>query len=87
MKAHVLICLALLPITASAIEPGPSSKYQAETERWMALQVDGRAASPTPQKATAAERDQALKRWLDYTYPIPEQFKAESAGTTKGGGG
>ena len=56
MKAHYLVCLALLPLSASAIEPGPSSPQQAQTEKWLTLQVNGDAASQTPQKTTPAER-------------------------------
>lgn len=44
-----LACLAL-PLLASAIEAGPSSPRQAETENWMALQLSGRAASANPRK-------------------------------------
>lgn len=86
MKAHYLIGLALLPLSALAIEPGPSSPYQAETENWMALQIDGRSASVTPQRTTPAEREQALQRWLDSNkHPIPEFFESKSGGSFKGG--
>jgi hypothetical protein len=79
MKAHYVVCLALLPLSASAIPPGPSSPQQAETENWMALQVNGRAASPTPQSTTPAEKEQALQRWLDsHKHPIPEFFETKS---------
>ena len=45
----------------------------------MALQVDGRAASPTPQSTTPAEKEQALQRWLDsHKHPIPEFFETKS---------
>ncbi|PRA30645.1 DUF3613 domain-containing protein [Pseudomonas poae] len=88
MKAYYVICLALLPLAASAIEPGPSSPQQAETENWMALQLNGRAASSNPQKTSAAEREQALKRWLDSNkYPIPEYYKSESGSGSGSGGG
>lgn len=86
MKAHYLIGLALLPLSALALEPGPSSPQQAETENWLALQVNGRAASTTPQRTTPAEREQALQRWLDSNkYPIPEFFESESGGSSQGG--
>jgi len=86
MKAHYLVGLALLPLTALAIEPGPSSPQQAETENWLAVQVDGRAASPTPQRTTPAEREQALQRWLDtHKHPIPEFFESQSGGSSNGG--
>ncbi|WP_025857613.1 DUF3613 domain-containing protein [Pseudomonas sp. CHM02] len=86
MKAHYLIGLALLPLSALALEPGPSSPQQAETENWLALQVNGRAASATPQRTTPAEREQALQRWLDSNkHPIPEFFETESGGSSKSG--
>ena len=86
MKVHYLVGLALLPLSALAIEPGPSSAQQAETENWMALQINGRAASPTPQRTTPAEREQALQRWLDsHKHPIPEFFESPSGGSSKGG--
>ena len=86
MKTHYLIGLALLPLSALAIEPGPSSPQQAETENWLALQVNGRAASATPQKTTPAEREQALKRWLDSNkYPIPEFFDQKVGGASSSG--
>lgn len=80
-----LACLAL-PLLASAIEAGPSSPRQAETENWMALQLSGRAASANPQKTTPAEREQALKRWLDSNkHPIPEFFDQKIGGTAQSG--
>ncbi|MDQ0650918.1 DUF3613 domain-containing protein [Pseudomonas cedrina] len=88
MKAHYLVGLALLPLSALAIEPGPSSAQQAETENWLALQIEGRAASPTPQRTTPAEREQALQRWLDSNkHPIPEFFDQDVGGASAGGGG
>ena len=87
MKIHYLASLALLalPYAASAIEAGPSSPQQAETENWMALQLSGRAASANPQKTTPAEREQALKRWLDSNkHPIPEFFDQKVGGTAQG---
>ncbi len=88
MKAHYLVGLALLPLSALALEPGPSSPQQAETENSLALQIDGRAASPTPQKTTPAEREQALQRWLDSNkHPIPEFFETQGGGASAGGAG
>lgn len=84
MKAHYLIALVLLPLSAAAIDPGPSSPQQAETENWLALQVNGRAASPTPQSTTPIEREQALQRWLDSNkHPIPEFFESASGGASQ----
>ncbi|KTC63998.1 hypothetical protein AO262_18510, partial [Pseudomonas fluorescens ABAC62] len=76
MNIHYALCLVLLPLTASAIEPGPSSPQQAETENWLALQVNGYAASANPQKSTPAERELAFQRWLEsHKHPIPEFFE------------
>lgn len=87
MKAHYLVCLALLPLSASAIEPGTSSPQQAQTEKWLTLQVNGDAASQTPQKTTPAEREHALQRWLDSNkHPIPEFFEQKAGGNASGGG-
>lgn len=86
MKFHYFASLALLPLMAQAIEPGPSSPQQAETENWMTLQLSGRAASTIPQKVSPTERDQALKRWLDSNkHPIPEFFDQDTGGKSGGG--
>ncbi|NMX94628.1 MULTISPECIES: DUF3613 domain-containing protein [unclassified Pseudomonas] len=82
MKFHYLASLTLLvlPLTALAIEPGPSSKAQQETENWLGLQVSGQAASPTVQRATPTERELAMQRWLESKrYAIPEKFGEDSA--------
>ena len=86
MKAHYLVFLGLLPLVACAIEPGPSSPQQAETEQWLTLQVSGQAASPTPQTGSPAEREQALQRWLDSNkHPIPEFFEQGADSASSGG--
>jgi len=87
MKTSYLASLAMLvlPFSAMAIEPGPSSPQQALTEQWLTLQVTGSAASQTPQKASEAERDKAHQRLLDsYKYPIPEYFDQKVGGKTQG---
>lgn len=84
MKFHYLASLTLLalPFAALAIEPGPSSLQQKETENWMSLQLTGQAASPIPQKTTSAEREQALQRWLDSNkHSIPEFFDQKVGGS------
>ncbi|MDD0988465.1 DUF3613 domain-containing protein [Pseudomonas shahriarae] len=88
MKFHYLASLTLLalPLTAMAIEPGPSSKAQQETENWLGLQVNGQAASPTVQRATPAERELAMQRLLESKrYAIPEKFGEGSEGGSSGG--
>lgn len=78
------LLLLLMPLAAQAIEPGPSSRYQQETENWLQVQVSGKAQSMTPQVATPAERELSLQRWLDsYKHPIPEYYKQDEGGKTK----
>ena len=81
---RVGVLLAVLPLSAVAIEPGPASQYQQETENWLQLQVSGKVQSPVRQVATAAERERSLQRWLDsYTHPIPECYKQKEGGSAK----
>jgi hypothetical protein len=89
MKLTLLAALlsASVPLTALAIEPGPSSPQQKQTEGWLQLQVSGERASAKVQKATPAERDLALQRLLEsYKFPIPEYYDQKQGGTTPGGG-
>lgn len=86
MKQNILSCLGLLllPLAAQAIEPGPSSPQQQETEAWLLLQSRGLAASPIRQTAAASERDLSLQRWLEsYKHPIPPFYKEYSGGQRK----
>lgn len=87
MKIRYLAGLTVLalPLSVMAIEPGPSSPQQADTENWLTLQSSGSAASSTAQKATAAERDLAAQRWLEsFKHPIPEFFEQKVGGQTGG---
>ncbi|MCS3420781.1 hypothetical protein M2399_006103 [Pseudomonas sp. BIGb0450] len=89
MKLTLLAALlsASVPLTALAIEPGPSSPQQKQTEGWLQMQVSGERASAKVQKATPAERDLALQRLLEsYKYPIPEYYDQKQGGTAPGGG-
>ncbi|WP_249678012.1 DUF3613 domain-containing protein [Pseudomonas abieticivorans] len=73
--------LLLLSAGAWAIEPGPSSKPQQGTEQWLQLQSSQRAASRTPQAATATERELAMQRWLEsYQHKIPDFFDQAKSG-------
>lgn len=86
MKCSVRLglLLAVMPLSALAIQPGPASTSQQETERWLQLQVSGQAKSPVVQTATPSERERSLQRWLDtYSYPIPEHFKQDEGGKAK----
>lgn len=81
---RVGVLLAVLPFGAFAIEPGPVSRSQQDTENWLQLQVSGKAQSPIRQVATSQERERSLQRWLDsYTHPIPEYYKQDEGGKAK----
>jgi hypothetical protein len=81
------LLFASLPLTALAIEPGPSSPQQKQTEGWLQMQVSGERASSNPQKATPAERDLVMQRLLEsYKHPIPEYYDQKQGGNTPGGG-
>ena len=78
------VLLALIPLGAVAIEPGPTPKNQQETENWLQLQVSGSVQSPIRQTATPAERELSLQRWLDtYKHEIPEYYKQDEGGSAK----
>ncbi|WP_202370063.1 DUF3613 domain-containing protein [Pseudomonas sp. MWU318] len=80
---HRVCCLALLsvPFAAQAIDAGPASAQQQETEGWLVLQSRNQAASPKRQTATAAERELALQRWLKkYKYEIPDFYDPDAGG-------
>ncbi|KQQ54950.1 hypothetical protein ASF84_16705 [Pseudomonas sp. Leaf127] len=88
MKPVILAGLWLLGTCGSAwaIDPGPSSPAQAQTEAWLQLQVRGEAASKTVQTSTPAEREQSLQRWLDsYKHPIPEFYDQGAEGKVGSG--
>lgn len=89
MKRFVWSAIGLSAICnmALAIEPGPSSPSQRQTETWLNLQANGKAASPIPQPAAPIERDLSMQRWLDsYQHPIPEFFEQKKGGTIGGSG-
>ena len=80
-KQLSIVCMACLCTTAWAIEPGPSSAAQQDTESWMQLQIRGVVASTHLQTASATERELAMQRWLNsFNYPIPEYFDQDSGG-------
>ncbi|SEM89479.1 Protein of unknown function [Pseudomonas sp. ok272] len=89
-KLHILGCLGLLslPLSAMAIDAGPSSAQQQETEGWLVLQSRNQVASPIPQDATATEREQAMKRWLkSFSHDIPDFFEQGKEGHLQSGSG
>jgi hypothetical protein len=88
MKSTRLYCLGLLilPLTAHAIDAGPASAQQQETEGWLQLQSSNAAASQTLQSATATERELTLQRWLkSYQHEIPEYFDQYEGGKVDSG--
>lgn len=84
MKLNILCYVGLLslPLTAMAIDSGPNSPYQQETEGWLVLQSRNIVASPIPQYATTAERNRSLQRWLTSFEgdAIPEFYEQDMAG-------
>ncbi|MFJ3483651.1 DUF3613 domain-containing protein [Pseudomonas sp. NPDC090202] len=90
MKSVLLtgLCLAGLSGAAMAIDPGPSSPTQQQTEAWLQLQASGKAASPIPQAASPIERDLSMQRWLNsYQHPIPDFFEQKKGGNISSGSG
>ncbi|WP_285419934.1 DUF3613 domain-containing protein [Pseudomonas sp. efr-133-TYG-5] len=85
-----LLCLTLLtlPLTSHAIDAGPASAQQQETEGWLLLQSRNKVASPKPQTSTPTERELSLQRWLkSYTHEIPEFFDQQEGGKVDSGTG
>ncbi|NUU38553.1 DUF3613 domain-containing protein [Pseudomonas sp. C2B4] len=90
MKPTTLYCLGLLalPLTSHAIDAGPASPQQQETEGWLQLQSRNTVASPKPQTATATERELAMQRWLkSYQHEIPQFFDQDTGGMVDSGSG
>ncbi|WP_339448802.1 DUF3613 domain-containing protein [Pseudomonas sp. EA_5y_Pfl2_R50] len=81
IKGLCYLTVLTLPLSALAIDAGPASAQQQETEGWLVLQSRNKAASPTPQTATATERDLAMQRWLKkYKYDIPDFYDPDAGG-------
>ena len=84
ISVRVGVLLLWVPLSALAIEPGPASRYQQETENWLQIQVSGKERSNVPHTVTPQEREQSLQRLLkSYDHEIPEYYKQESG---SGGG-
>jgi hypothetical protein len=87
MKREVLgiACLLGVATGAWAIEPGPSSPVQQDTEAWLQLQPRGVAASNNPQATTPTEKELGLQRWLKtYSHEIPDFFNQDQGGKASG---
>ncbi|KQN53698.1 hypothetical protein ASE98_19240 [Pseudomonas sp. Leaf48] len=90
MKTITYCCLGLLalPLAAHAIDAGPSSPAQQETEGWLQLQARNQAASDKPQTASSAERELAMQRWLkSFQHEIPAFFEQDTGGVVDSGSG
>jgi hypothetical protein len=90
MKPTTLCCLGLLalPLHTHAIDPGPASPQQQETEGWLHLQSSNAAASTKRQTATSTERELAMQRWLkSYQHEIPQFFEQYEGGKVDSGSG
>jgi len=89
MKREIFSVVCLLGWSAGtwAIDPGPSSAQQKQTEAWLQLQPQGLAASANPQTSTPAEKDLSLQRWLkSYSHEIPDFFDQDKGGKVSSGG-
>ncbi|MFJ2388916.1 DUF3613 domain-containing protein [Pseudomonas koreensis] len=89
MKAAI-VCFSLLalPLASHAIDAGPASAQQQETEGWLQLQARNKVPSPTLQTVTPAERELAMQRWLkSYQHDIPVFFDQEQGGKVDSGSG
>lgn len=85
-----MFCLGLLalPLTSYAIDAGPASAQQQETEGWLQLQGRNKVASPKVQTATPTERELTMQRWLkSYQHEIPQFFDQEQGGKVDSGSG
>ncbi|POA44798.1 DUF3613 domain-containing protein [Pseudomonas sp. MPR-ANC1] len=85
-----MFCLGLLalPLTSHAIDAGPASAQQQETEGWLQLQGRNKVASPKMQTATPTERELTMQRWLkSYQHEIPQFFDQEQGGKVDSGSG
>ena len=88
MKLITLYYLGLLtlPLAAHAIDAGPASAQQQETEGWLQLQSNNTAASTKPQTASATEHELAMQRWLkSFQHEIPEFFDQYEGGKVSSG--
>ena len=89
MKAAIVfVGLLALPLTSHAIDAGPASAQQQETEGWLLLQSRNKVASPTVQTQTPTERELAMQRWLkSYLHEIPQYFDQDEGGEVDSGSG
>ncbi|MBP5957398.1 DUF3613 domain-containing protein [Pseudomonas sp. B21128] len=89
MRAAIFfVGLLALPLTSHAIDAGPASAQQQETEGWLLLQSRNKVASPVVQTQTPTERELAMQRWLkSYLHEIPQYFDQDEGGEVDSGSG
>lgn len=89
MRAAIFfVGLLALPLTSHAIDAGPASAQQQETEGWLLLQSRNKVASPVVQTQTPTERELAMQRWLkSYLHEIPQYFDQDESGEVDSGSG
>ncbi|VVP31254.1 DUF3613 domain-containing protein [Pseudomonas fluorescens] len=89
MRAAIFfVGLLALPLTSQAIDAGPASAQQQETEGWLLLQSRNKVASPVVQTQTPTERELAMQRWLkSYLHEIPQYFDQAEGGEVDSGSG
>ena len=89
MRAAIFfVGLLALPLTSHAIDAGPASAQQQETEGWLLLQSRNKVASPMVQTQTPTERELAMQRWLkSYLHEIPQYFDQDEGGEVDSGSG
>ena len=87
-SAIFFVGLLALPLTSHAIDAGPASAQQEETEGWLLLQSRNKVASPVVQTQTPTERELAMQRWLkSYLHEIPQYFDQDEGGEVDSGSG
>lgn len=78
--------LACLPLVTLAADRGAErgllgNEVESQTAYWLRVQREGQLASSHPQTSTPAERELAMKRWLEsHNHPIPEYFDQDVGG-------
>ncbi len=85
MKATGLLLLCVMGASAQALEftVGEKPRPPQATEKWLALQADGKVASSVSQAQTPKEREQSMQRWLDsYKYAIPDFYRWEKVNSS-----
>lgn len=83
MRTVLFLLLVCSPLLAHAGDVDKAANRNPDsTESWLALQRDGRAASPHLQRAAPAERELSYQRWLDsFKDTIPDFYEEDIGGS------